>query len=234
MNRQAFNELNGRHCVAAARYFHQRSLRRVCPLPPRFGLCAALVELWWEGGDVLGRLRLPNREMVRDLVVRQSRHAYLTEVPADASLAGEADRALLELKYGTRELRAHPLEADLAKLHGAAVAETCRWTNCTQAPSVDSSEEPGLRLILLRYRDRGHRIAFVAEADGRRRFFDPNAGEVAFVAAADFARWFEDFWQTAGYGRRAPSIALYRFAVGYPQSHGPRGPRVHRPEGRYY
>jgi hypothetical protein len=202
MNRRAFDDLNGRHPVAAARYFHQRSLRRVCPLPPRFGLCAALVELWWESGDALGRLHLANREIVRDLVVRQSRHVYLPEVPADASLAGEAAG------------RAYALEAVLAKLHGAAVAETCRWTNCTAAPPLDSSEEPGLRLLVLRYRDSGHRIAFAAESDGRRRFFDPNAGEVAFAAAADFAPWFEDFWQTAGYSQRAASVSLYRFVIG--------------------
>jgi Yersinia/Haemophilus virulence surface antigen len=213
MNRRDFDELNRRHLVESARYFHQRSLRRACPLPPRFGLCAALVELWWKDRDALDRLCRPTAEMVRDLVLRQTRHAYLTALPAAASIVSDADRALLEVKYGTRELPANPLDADVAALHGAPVAESHTWTNCAAAPPVDRSGETGLRLLLLRYREGGHRMAFEVESGGRCRFFDPNAGEAAFSDGAHFARWFADFWQAAGYDRRAATATLYRLTT---------------------
>jgi hypothetical protein len=211
MNRRAFDELNGRHRVEGGRYFHQRSLRQVCPLPSRFGLCAALVELWWKERDALDRLRVPNAEMVRDLVRRQARHAYLTELPADTSAIGAEDRALLELKYG--DLRVNSLDADLEALHDAALAESHAWTDCLDAPPVDGRAEVGLRLMLLRYREGGHRMAFAAEHDGRRRFFDPNAGEVVFAGAAEFGPWFGEFWHEAGYGRRYPDVTVYRFTT---------------------
>jgi hypothetical protein len=209
MNRRAFDELNRRHGVEHARYFHQRSLLRACSLPPQFGLCAALVELWWKDADALDRLRRPTALMVRDLVVRQARHAYLLESPADTSIVGENDRALLELKCGTRELR-----ESLEVVHGAAVAETHAWANCAEAPTIGAGEEQGLRLLLLRYRTGGHRMAFTVDPHGGQRFFDPNAGEVRIAGHARFAEWFADFWKAAGYDRRAPAVSLYRFWSG--------------------
>jgi hypothetical protein len=174
MKRRAFDELNRRHRVEAACYFHQRSLKEAAGLPPQFGLCAALVELWVAGDDPFRAYNM------RDLVMRQARHAYLLP---------------------------RPLERDLETLHGAPLVES---RTCA-APPFDSCDAPGLRLLLLRYDGRGHRMAFLVEPGGVLRFFDPNAGEAIFAAASDFVPWFADFWQVGGYARRSPAVTLYRF-----------------------
>ena len=228
MNRRAFDDLNRRHHPASARYFHQRSLRKASPLPPGFGLCAALVELWWErarsGGDALEVLRLATPEILRALVMRQFRSAYLLDLPAGHLPLNPGDRALLESKYGSSDIalitsRLHasshqtPLEGDLELCHGASLGEVHRWANCMAAPPIDASRrrDSGLRILLLRYRKGGHRMAFIDEGGGSRRFFDPNAGEIVFSGEEGFAEWFVEFWPAGGYARRSPDVTLYRF-----------------------
>ena len=240
MNRRAFEELNDRRRVAAGFYFHQRRLRRHHCFAPRFGLCAALVEIWWEGvrngGDVLPSLQLPTPEFVREIVSRQCRGAYPLELPADEALLGPADRALFELKYKTSDLQeiamlaaehgaASPLELDLQLRHCAALVESRAWPDCRLAPPVAAvaPDEPGLRLMLLRYAGSGHRMAFLVDPGGACRFFDPNSGEVRFARAGDFADWLADFWEVAGHQRRAPTVGFYRFRPDAPAATSIRG-----------
>ncbi len=52
MNRRAFEELNRSGGVVSATYMHQRRLRQHHDLPRGFGLCSALVEVWWEAARV--------------------------------------------------------------------------------------------------------------------------------------------------------------------------------------
>ena len=212
MNRAAFEALNHRHRVESARYFSQRPLMRKRGLPAGFGLCAALVDLWWEGirtgRDPFDPAGLPTSE----LVVRQARHAYPAE-PFDPERASDADRALLTLKYGAPAPRPQSLAYDLEALHGAVLAESRDWIGSEPGSVPDASDRKGLRLLLLRYHRGGHRMAFVRSRDGRYRFFDPNAGEVAIAARGEFAAWFADFWEKAGYARRAPRVTLYRFTT---------------------
>ena len=207
---------------------------------PGFGLCAALVEIWWEGtrngGDVLPSLQLPRPEFIQEIVSRQCQSAYLQHLPAEEPHLEPADRALLKLKYGTSNLRevvaldakqgkASLLELDLQWRHRATLVEKCSWTVCRLAPPVAeiASAQPGLRLMLLRYAKSGHRMAFVVDAGGDVRFFDPNSGEVRFASGDDLADWLTDFWEVAGYSRRAPTVWLYRFTPHAPAETSTRG-----------
>ncbi len=228
MKRRAFDELNSRSRVAAAVHFRQSRLRRENGLTPGFGLCAALVEIWWEGarngGDVLPSLQLPRPEFMQEIISRQCQSAYLQHLPAEEPDVKPADRALLELKYGTSNLQEvvalnakegtpSPLEIDLQLRHRAMLVEKCSWTVCRLAPPVAgiAPAQPGLRLMLLRYAKSGHRMAFVVDAQGGVLFFDPNSGEVRFASGSNLADWLSDFWEVAGYSRRAPTVWLYRF-----------------------
>ncbi len=188
-----------------ATHFHQRRLRRLHSLPPGFGLCAALVEVWWEaardGRAAMSALQCESAAFVRDLVERQCRSAWLLEeIPPRESESG-----------------ASPLAVDLERRYDAAIVESRVWKDRAAAPPLGALAvgEPGLRLLSLRYGNTGHRMALAVEAT-RLRFFDPNAGEAHFSCAEDFAEWLGRFWQAAGYERRSPDVTVFRFAPAAP------------------
>jgi hypothetical protein len=239
VNRSCFEELNRCSRVTFASYFHQRRLRRAHSLPRGFGLCAALVEVWWEavrdGHAGLAAFEREPSAIVKDLIARQLRSAYLADWPADQASPGTSERALLESKYGTADLRAiadratalgieTPLALDLYWRFGLRIAQTQNWQHCATAPPIAALaiDEPGLRVLLLRYGASGHRMAFLVEPGGGLRFFDPNAGEVNFSSGADFAAWFELFWNAGGYARRYPNVTFFRF-----RAHEPATTSIH-------
>jgi Yersinia/Haemophilus virulence surface antigen len=213
MNRRSFEQLNSGCRVVTARHFHQRRLRRAHSLPAGFGLCAALVEVWWEaardGRPSINALQCESPAFVRDLVERQCRSAWLLE----------------EVPTRGCESIANPLAVNLERSFDATIVESRLWKDCVAAPPAGAlvMGESGLRLLSLRYGNTGHRMALSVEAAGMLRFFDPNAGEAYFSCAEYFAEWLARFWPAAGYARRSPDVTVFHFMPAAPatiSSHG--------------
>lgn len=188
MKRADFEALNRRHGVAHGRWFRQRSFGRR-HLDGRLpGLCAGLIQLWWQarlsGGDVLARLAEPSPELLAELAEAQRASTYLEAISED-SVVAEEDRPLLLLKYGTddpaliaAELRKSGAEDclafDLKRQLGCRIAGRRDFQELgppvAEALLAGGGDRPRLNLLILRYRRQqaggeirsGHRLAMIA------------------------------------------------------------------------
>jgi hypothetical protein len=245
MQKPTIKHPNRRHYVAESRSFGQPWFRRKNGLDPKFGLCAALVQLWWasvrEGKDGIELLKNASSQLVEDIVNRQLRSYYFGKIPNETEL-DEETAFWLNAKYGTTDLREirvlcekygvdDLLELDLTLEHQAIIVAKQSSSSLTPdfLDAFALPSEPGLRLLLLRYShpghrggQSGHRMALAADSNGGCKFFDPNWGEMTFKALQDFRAWFVEFWKTckykSGIERPVPNILpfrLYRFSLDF-------------------
>ena len=234
-----------------ARGFEQRALLRACPgLRGSPGLCAVLVRLWWRaqrrGGDLLDDIAAFGsglEEELGRLVLEALAPAHL---PPDGE-CGEADRRLLELKYGTCDV--------------GLLGDRLRERGCTDLRELDLTLHLGARLVGRRRAvtwsgvadgllapqaaplltvvgvasastssplSSGHRFA-LAWTGGAWSFFDPNFGEAVFPAGPQIRSWMDGLGRVSGYASRVAATGggarLWHLVPGGPDPDDPGGDR---------
>jgi len=221
-------ELCRRHDVHY-RAFSQEEFRRSHSLQFHVGLCAALIQVWWQaivcGGDGMATLLKPSPQLIESVIACHLRSFYFASFPPISSALDERTEAFLRLKYGDlsiAELHAlcihytvrSPLELDLVLHHNAPIVYRSVPTGAPRGTTdaLVGNRMPGLRLLILRhgavdrplrYGHSGHRLAFVKSAGGPCVLFDPSWGELRFETTHAFASCFQEFWDATGYQRLA-------------------------------
>jgi hypothetical protein len=239
----AFEEMNRRHQISREYFFSQKDFRRRFNIDFPIGLCAGLVQAWWaelrKGNDAIACLKEATPKLIKDVVLSQARSFYLKEFPPANRFLLSYETELLRFKYGEDSVPSirslcdlfdvnNCLELDLALLHDLPILK--RWQFGYLASDIVSvlkeSPRPSLYLLLLRFWDskrasaeRGHRTAFVIEATGSCRFYDPRLGEMSFANLDQFTGWFSEYWTAERWDyflQRGlpPSVPIQLFALG--------------------
>ncbi|MBA3805783.1 MAG: hypothetical protein H0X14_08755 [Acidobacteria bacterium] len=218
--RAAFEEMNRRHQVSRAYFFSQKEFRRQFNIHLPIGLCAGLVQVWWaelrKGNDAIRRLEEATPQLVGEVLLSQARSVYLKEFPPHNRELRTHEAELLEFKYGEHGVAPinslctlfgvdNCLELDLGLLHDSPIIKRWRFSHLASdiVDALTEGPSPGLYVLLARYWDskrasgeRGHRSALVIEAGGSCRFYDPQWGEMSFLALDQFTGWFTEYWTT--------------------------------------
>jgi hypothetical protein len=239
----AFEEMNRRHQISRGYFFSQKDFRRQLNIDFPIGLCAGLVQAWWaelrKGNDAIACLKEATPKLIGDVVLSQARSFYLKEFPPANRRLLPYEAELLKFKYGEDSVPLiislcnlfgvnDCLELDLALLHDLPILR--RWQFSYLASDIlkvlRECPRPSLYLLLLRFWDskrpsaeRGHRTAFVIEAAGSCRFYDPRWGEMSFADLDQFSGWFTEYWTAERWDyflQRGlpPSIPIQLFALG--------------------
>lgn len=244
MKYHTFKALNEKHHVLTWRYFRQKAFRRKHQALGDWGYCCALVHLWWlcirQNADMFAVLSHPTPTLLEYLKVQQVRSAYVPGVDEllQSPLA-QADKRLLELKYGTGEvtalrglLKQHQteklLDIDIALHYGCEILHKDLWFAYTDELAQQLCRHYGsadqLKVLIVRYpsgkrgsnSEKGHRMGIFLNQKTPPTFFDPNHGQVICASASAFEEWFQDFWTHTSYQKRLqgepsakPCITLY-------------------------
>ncbi len=242
MPNATLERLNRRHDIVEANDFSQDWFRRKHGLDPAMGLCAGLVQVWWDsvrkGEDGIAVLKDAPAPLIKEIIARQFRSFYFGKTPSEAEV-DEKTAFWLKVKYGREDLReikslcqqygaSELLELDLVLEHQSMIVDKSSSSEFSTEflDRFTFPAEPGLRLLLLRYVHAGrrggqcgHRMAMAVQPDGYSKFFDPNQGEATFKTLRQFKEWFADFWEICEFKPRIkqpvadiPPLRLYRFS----------------------
>ena len=186
------------------------------------GLCAGLVQVWWQqlknGNDAINLISQAEPDLIKAVLLCQSRSVYLRDTyKIDLS---DREQRLLHFKYGSAEIAvidelcqhftvSSLLELDLSLHHRLLITNKSAFSSYVPDVAVCMAKraDPGLILAIARYdsgetgsRPRGHRFALSIESDGTCRFYDPAIGEIIFDGLPIFSKWFAEYWYL--YSRR--------------------------------
>lgn len=244
MTYDIFKALNQKHRVLGWHYFRQKTFRRKHTDLEDRGYCCALVHLWWlclsRQEDLFSLLEHPTPTLLDYLTIQQVRSAYVPSLHPflDRSLS-QADKHLLQLKYGTYDITAlrdlltqyqtdSLLDVDIALHYGCEILHKDVWHTYTEDIPHQLGRPYGsehqLKVLVVRYpsgegvssSEKGHRMGLYISQTAPHTFFDPNHGQVLCTSASSFTEWFWDFWEHAPYqtyldrvSSKRPSLILY-------------------------